>query len=110
MADVSANGQSNGSVVNIASGGFTADGTATNVTCGFVPRVVEFHNATDRISQLWTADMAATQTLQTIATGVRTLETGSLIVATTDADTFDGFIVAAGAAVNTKACVWVAYD
>lgn len=109
MADVGANTQSNASVVNIASGGFTADGTLTNVTCGFVPRKVEFINATDRISQLWTVDMPADNTIQTAAAGTQTLETGGLIVPTTDADSFDGFKVAAAAAVNTKVCVWVAY-
>lgn len=108
MADDAATTQTTASVANMATGSFTGDGTVTNVTCGFVPRVVEVHNITDRISQLWTSDMPATNTVQTIAAGTRTLETSSLVTPTTSADSFDGFKVAAAAAVAAKVIVWTA--
>ena len=77
MATDTATSQSNG-VVNFATGSFTGDGNATEVTLGFVPRRVELVNVTDRISQLWQEGMAATTTLNTAADGVRTANTSSL--------------------------------
>jgi hypothetical protein len=100
-----------GGVVNFACGSFTGDGTATAVTCGFVPRRVELINVTDRITQVWQEGMAATITLNTIAAGTATADTGSLIVVkgTAAADTYDGFLVAAAAAVSAKAYVYSAW-
>lgn len=98
-------------VKNIAVGSFTGDGNVTDVTCGFVPRVVQLVNLTDRIQQLWTADMAATHTLNTAANGTVTDDTGTLVVAKggAAADTFQGFEIAAAAAVNAKVYHYIAF-
>ena len=48
---------------------------AYTVTLGFAPRVVRFHNVTDRISDEWFEGMASASSLHTVATGTRTLET-----------------------------------
>ena len=100
-----------GGVVNFSTGGFTGDGTATSVTLGFIPRYVELINVTDRISQTWQANMAATTTINTAADGVRTANTSSLILpkGSVDSDAYDGFLIAAGAAVDTKVYVWSAW-
>lgn len=97
-------------IVNFASGSFTGDGTVTTISLGFQPRHIELINVTDRISQTWVEGMAATTTLNTAADGVRTANTSSLIVPRTAvADSYRGFSIAAAAAVNAKAYVWVAY-
>lgn len=110
MATDTATSQTNG-ITNMACGSFTGDGTATSVTLGFVPRRVHLINATDRIQQIWQEGLAATQTINIIADGTATLNTGSLIVAkgAADTDSYQGFLVAAGAAVDTKAYVWTAW-
>lgn len=109
MASDSATSQANG-ITNRATGSFTGDGTATAVTCGFVPRVIHLVNATDRITQDWYEGLAATQTINTAADGVRTLNTSSLLVpkGSADSDGYKGFLIAADAAVSAKAYVWVA--
>jgi hypothetical protein len=48
---------------------------ATTITCPFTPRVVELHNLTDRISDLWVEGMASASSLHSVAAGTRTLET-----------------------------------
>lgn len=98
-------------VVNFATGSFTGDGNATTVTLGFVPRRVHLINVTDRIEQIWQEGMAATTTLNRAADGAGTANTSSLIVpkGTAATDTYRGFAVAAGAAVNAKAYVWSAW-
>lgn len=108
MADHGATSQASG-VVNMATGSFTGAGEATNITCGFVPRRIELMNATDRIQQVWQEGLAATQTINTDALGAVTLNTGTLVAPTTDADMFDGFKIAAGAAISAKAYVWTAW-
>ena len=64
-------------IVNHAVGRAVTDATAaaaTTFTLGFAPRVVRFHNLTDRISDEWFEGMASASALHTVATGVRTLE------------------------------------
>lgn len=66
---------------------FTTDAVAaadTVLNFGFKPRLVQVINLTDRITDEWFEGMAATQALHTIATGVRTLDTNSLIVVNAD--------------------------
>lgn len=108
MATDSATSQS-GTVHNMACGSFTGDGTITTVTCGFIPRRIELINATDRIKQVWQEGLAATQTINTDAAGASTLNTGTLVAPSTSADTFQGFRIAAAAAVSAKAYVWTAW-
>lgn len=65
-------------VVNHATGKIVSDGgaaAATTITLGFAPRVVRFHNLTDRISDEWYEGMASASALHTVAAGTRTLET-----------------------------------
>ena len=73
------NTQSNAmGVVNHAVGQIVTDsGSAadTTITIGFTPRVVRFHNLTDRISDEWYEGMSAYNSLHTVAAGTRTLET-----------------------------------
>lgn len=104
MATDTATSQSMG-VVNFATGSFTGDGTATTVTLGFKPRLVHLINVTDRIQQIWHEDMAATTTLNTVAAGTATADTGTLISSPTEKT----FLIAAGAAVSAKAYVWSAW-
>lgn len=108
MATDTATSQSYG-ITNVASGSFTGDGTATTVTLGFVPRRVHLINVTDRIEQIWQEGMAATTTLNRAADGVGTANTSSLIVPSGATDSYKGFLIAAGAAVNAKAYVWTAW-
>lgn len=108
MADVAASTESTG-VTNFSTGGFTGDGTITNVTLGFVPRRIELINATDRIKQIWTVDMPANNTINTDAVGASTLNTAGLVVPTTSADVFHGFKIAAAAAISAKVYVWSAW-
>lgn len=109
MATDTATARSAG-IANIMTGSFTGDGTATAVTLGFVPRFVHLINVTDRIEQIWHAEMAATTTLNRDAAGAGTANTGTLIssVGTAATDTYKGFLIAAGAAVTAKAYVWIA--
>lgn len=53
----------------------SATAAATTFTLGFAPRIVRFHNLTDRISDEWFEGMAAYESLHTVAAGTRTLET-----------------------------------
>jgi hypothetical protein len=73
------NTQSNSmGICNIATGYVVTDsGTAaaTTFTLGFEPRIVRFHNVTDRISDEWQAGMANASSIHTVANGTRTLET-----------------------------------
>lgn len=66
-------------MVNVASGSFLMDATATVgafvFVTGFTPRYVKFVNLTDRIIDEWFDSMAQDYSLHTIATGVVTLVT-----------------------------------
>ncbi len=109
MATDSANSQAQG-IVNMATGGFTGAGAAVEVTTGFRPRRVELINTTDRITQIWTNDMVATHTINIAADGTTTDDTGSLVLPKGGVtDTYRGFLVAVGAAVNAKVYVWTAW-
>lgn len=91
-----------GGVSNLAMGYFTADGTDTVVTTGFLPRYIEVLNLTDRISHEWYRGMDATNTLKTVAAGTRTLDTTSAIVAKGASDEQRGFTIPAAVAIGTK--------
>lgn len=65
------------SVVNLAQGQLVSDAgaaAALTINLGFNPRIVRFHNMTDRISDEWFEGMAAASSLHTVAAGTRTLE------------------------------------
>lgn len=65
-------------VNNHATGKIVSDASAAaavTITLGFAPRVVRFHNLTDRISDEWISGMASASSLHTVAAGTRTLET-----------------------------------
>ncbi len=94
-------------VANHAVGRVVTDGGAaanTTFTCGFVPRVVRFHNLTDRISDEWFEGMAAYEALHTVAAGTRTLETTNGISVGTDGT----FTVKAATMVASKVFAWEA--
>lgn len=66
---------------------FTTDAVAaadTILNFGFKPRLVQVINLTDRITDEVYEGMAATNVLHTVATGVRTIDTSSLIVINAD--------------------------
>ena len=91
-------------ISNTASGSFTGDGTICYVTLGFKPRYVKLVNLTDRITNEFFGDMAATHTLKTVAAGTVTDDTASAITprgGTTD--TYRGFEVAAATNITGKA-------
>ena len=75
----------------------------TTFVCGFAPRLVRFHNLTDRISDEWIEGMAAASALHTVAAGTRTLETtnGITIVG-------NGFSVKAATILASKSFAWEA--
>jgi hypothetical protein len=77
--------------------------TAATFTVGFTPRVVRFHNLTDRISDEWFEGMAAASALHTVAAGTRTLETSNGITVGED-----GFTVNATTMVASKTFYWEA--
>lgn len=87
---------------------------AVSVICGFTPRVVRIHNLTDRISDEWFEGMTAANSLHTVATGVRTLETSNgitvgQVTATSDGVTVGkGFTVDATTMVASKTFYWEA--
>src|SRR5690349_25137154 len=104
---LTANTQSNTmGVVNHAVGQVVTDsGTAAaaTFTIGFVPRIVRFHNLTDRISDEWYEGMSAANSLHTVAAGTRTLETTNGI--TVSGNTFS---VTATTMVASKSFYWEA--
>lgn len=95
------------SVCNIATGKWVSDagvtGVAMEFAIGFTPRVVQFVNATDRITDEWYDGMAADSAVETAAAGTRTLETsGGITVG-------DGkFTVHADLVPASKTGYWVA--
>lgn len=94
-------------IVNHAVGKVVTDGgaaAATTFTVGFVPRVVRFHNFTDRISDEWYEGMAAYEALHTVAAGTRTLETTNGISVGTDGT----FTVKAATILASKTFYWEA--
>lgn len=75
---ITTNTQTQHQVRNHSVGTIVSDGgaaAALTITVGFTPRVVRFHNLTDRISDEWFEGMASASSLHTVAAGTRTLET-----------------------------------
>jgi hypothetical protein len=70
---VNSNGVTNTATGKIVTSSATA--AAYTVTLGFAPRIVRFHNLTDRISDEWILGMASASSLHSIADGTRSLET-----------------------------------
>lgn len=101
------NAQDNsGGIAQHASGYVVTDAGAaadTTFVCGFNPRVVRFHNVTDRISNEWLEGMAAFSSINTIAAGTRTLETTNGISVGGN-----GFTVKAATILASKTFVWEA--
>lgn len=100
------NTQSSHQVRNQAVGVIVTDAGAaadTTITVGFLPRVVRFHNITDRISDEWFEGMAAFNALHTIAAGTRTLETTNGISVG-----LNGFTVKAATILASKTYAWEA--
>lgn len=94
-------------VANHAVGQIVTDsGSAvdTTINVGFVPRVVRFHNLTDRISDEWYEGMSAFNSLHTVAAGTRTLETTNGI----SVDTNGNFTVKAATILASKSFFWEA--
>lgn len=65
--------------VKYASGSLTFDATAivaadyVQITPGFIPKYIRWHNVTDRICNEWYDGMAAESAINTLATGVQIL-------------------------------------
>lgn len=98
---------SSAGVVNHKTGYVVSDAGAaavTTFTLGFIPRIVRFHNVTDRISDEWLTGMASASSIHTVATGTRTLETTNGIAVGTDGT----FTVTATTMVASKTFVWEA--
>lgn len=100
-------------VINMAAGRVVTNAdaaAAATFNCGFKPRRIEFHNLTDRISQMWHEGEPDGESLQTIATGVRTLEAATGPTLGTEAlGTVNSFTMPAGTMVASKTFAWVAY-
>lgn len=97
-----------GGVVNISNGYVVTDAGAaadTTFVCGFQPRIVRFHNLTDRISDEWIEGMAAASSLHTVAAGTRTLETTNGITVIGN-----GFSVKAATILASKSYAWEAVN
>lgn len=97
---------SNG-VLNRTIQAFTTDAVAaadTTFNFGFKPRLVQFVNLTDRITEEWFEGMAATNVLHTVAAGTRTIDANSLIVVNSDGTV----TVKASAMVASKSFVIIA--
>ena len=93
-------------VTNHAVGQVIADaGTAAiqTFTLGFAPRIVRFHNVTDRISDIWYEGMASASSLHTVANGTVTLETTNGIAVSGNT-----FTVTATTMVASKTFAWEA--
>lgn len=103
-------------ITNCATGYATtsaAAATATSFVVGFKPRIVRFHNVTDRISDEWIQGMPAASAIHSVAVGTRTLETtnGITVGEVTDSSTGTvgwGFTVTAVTAVASKVFAWEA--
>lgn len=110
---LSTNTQSNSrGIHNRAQGVVVTDGGAaadTTFTCGFAPRYIAFHNATDRISLEWFDGMASNSAIRTVAAGTRTLDVSSGITpGTAAAGTAGQFTIKAADIPASKSCYWVA--
>jgi len=82
----------------------SGDAAAVTITLGFAPRVVRFHNLTDRISDEWLEGMASASSLHSVAAGTRTLETTNGIAVSGNT-----FTVTATTMVASKTFYWEAF-
>lgn len=103
MATVGATSKSAG-IVNVSSGSFTSDNTATVVSLGFKPRWIKVVNSTDNIHWEKLEGMAAANSAKRVADGTGTIDTGSAIVINTDGT----FTLSQTAVGSSKAISWVA--
>lgn len=104
-----------------ASGTIAADGNATNVICGFIPRKIVIYNTTDASIFIWTKGMAAGYFYQQLTAGTTTYVTsgGPTVYGDTSDDvwgasesaTGQGWTLPATAVMNTNndALVWEAW-
>lgn len=103
----STNSQTNSNgVLNHACGQIvttSASAAALTITLGFAPRVVRFHNLTDRISDEWLEGMSSANSLHTVAAGTRTLETSNGIAVSGNT-----FTLTATTMVASKSFFWEA--
>jgi hypothetical protein len=83
MATVTLSKRADG-IVNVVSGSFTSDNTATTLTLGFIPLEVFVVNETDVITWRKLDPQAAANCIKVVAAGTMTLDTGSAIVINTD--------------------------
>lgn len=100
------NTQSAHQVRNQAVGVIVTDAGAaadTTISVGFNPRVVRFHNITDRISDEWYEGMTAFNSIHTVAAGTRTLETTNGISVSANS-----FTVKAATILASKTYAWEA--
>lgn len=100
------NTQTSHQVRNQAVGTIVSDAgaaAAVTISVGFTPRVVRFHNLTDRISDEWFEGMASASSLHTVAAGTRTLETTNGI-----AVSGNSFTLTATTMVASKTFYWEA--
>lgn len=84
-----------------ATGTFTGDGTLTNVTLGYRPKMVTLVNVTDALKLEKIDGMAANATLQTVTAGTQTVTTTSAITINDS-----GFAVTAAIAADGDDFVW----
>ena len=99
-------------IVNIASGKVDTDAGAAAVTVftiGFIPRIVRWHNLTDRTSYEWFEGMTNPGALKTVAAGTRTLETTEgITVGTAAAGTAGTFSIPTTIILASKSFAWEA--
>ena len=84
---------------------FTGAGNVTNIPLGSVPVRITLVNITDNIVWEWFRGLPATNTIKTVSTGTRTVDTGSAIVVTTDLMGNATVSLPAATAVNSSAFV-----
>lgn len=111
---IQAYGQS-GSIVNLANGGYTGDGSgAINVNVGFTPRWVKVIDFTGVVVWEWVADLPATIAVKTVTGGTTTMDTNSAIVTNgaqvTVTEVASGVPGAQGPGEGTQGTVSVTYD
>lgn len=100
-------------VPRMAVGRFLDTGTTadTAFTLGFKPRVVRWHNLTDRISDEWFEGMAALSAIHTVAAGTRTLSVSlGPTVNAGSATVGAGFTMPVASVITTKQYSWEAYE
>jgi hypothetical protein len=109
---LSTNTQSNSmGIVNHAVGSVVTDAGAaadTPFTVGFVPKVIRWHNVTDRIMLEWYNGIGA-NSVRTVAAGTRTLDASSFIVVDlTQPNSGCVFTIKAADIPASKVCFWEA--